>query len=210
MTKGSIAAMETANNQAEIDEKNRRFWDELCGSQLARQLGVTDQSKESLERFDRWYMDFYPYLYRHIPFGDVKGKKVLEVGLGYGTVSQMLAEAEAIYSGLDIAAGPVGMVNHRLKQKGLAGQAIQGSVLEAPFSGETFDHAVAIGCLHHTGNLQRALDEVWRVLKPGGRAMVMVYYAYSYRRWIYVPGPTLTQFLADKFGIGARPNLINV
>ncbi len=149
-------------------------------------------------------MDFYPYLARHVPFGELKGRKVMEVGLGYGTLSQKIAEAGADYRGLDIAAGPVQMVNHRLQQSGLAGKAVQGSVLECPFADGEFDWVVAIGCLHHTGNLQRALDEVWRVLKPGGRAMVMVYYAYSYRRWAYQTGPTFKHLLHDKFGIGRR------
>lgn len=195
-------------SQSEIDVRNRKFWDELCGSQLAKQLGITDNSPQSLKKFDDWYMDFYPYLYRHIPFNALKGKKVLEIGLGYGTISQMIAAAGTDYIGLDIAAGPVAMVNHRLSQNGLPGKAVQGSILAAPFPDATFDQAIAIGCLHHTGNLQRALDEVWRVLKPGGRAMVMVYYAYSYRRWAYVTGPTFKQFMADKFGLGSRSTVI--
>ncbi len=208
MGKDSVEAMENNTSQADIDERNRSFWNELCGSQLAQQLGVTDSSKESLAKFDNWYMEFYPYLRRHIPFGQLKGKRVLEVGLGYGTISQLLAEAGADYSGLDIAAGPVHMVNHRLQQNGLSGKAVQGSVLEAPFPDAAFDYFIAIGCLHHTGNLQRALDEAWRMLKPGGKAMVMVYYAYSYRRWVYVPGATFKQFLSDKLRVGSGQRTI--
>ena len=194
----TLGAQEPQKSQSAIDERNRTFWDELCGSHLARQLGVTDSSPESLAKFDKWYFDFYPYLYKHIPFQDMRGKRVLEVGLGYGTVSQKIAEAGAIYSGLDIAAGPVAMVNSRMMQNKLNGKAVQGSVLECPFPDNEFDWVVAIGCFHHTGNLQRALDEAWRVLKPGGRAIVMVYYAYSYRRWGAVPGATLKQFFKDK------------
>jgi SAM-dependent methyltransferase len=192
------------DRQEAIDEKNRRFWNELCGTQLAIELGVVDSSPASLKKFDDWFMAFYPYLTRHVPLGEFAGRKVLEVGLGYGTLSQKIAEAGADYHGLDIAAGPVHMVNNRLHQSGLPGRAVEGSVLECPFGDETFDHAVAIGCLHHTGNLQRALDEVYRVLKPGGRAMVMVYYAYSYRRWAYQPRATMKHLLADKFGIGTQ------
>ena len=33
-----------------LDERNATFWDELCGSSLARSLGITDASPESLER----------------------------------------------------------------------------------------------------------------------------------------------------------------
>ncbi|MGE0383644.1 MAG: class I SAM-dependent methyltransferase [Gammaproteobacteria bacterium] len=192
------------DEQAAIDQRNKSFWDELCGTQFARQIGVSDSSPASLKKFDDLYMSFYPYLARHVPLSELKGRKVMEVGLGYGTLSQKIAEAGADYSGLDIAAGPVHMVNHRLKQIGLAGKAVQGSVLECPFADGEFDWVVAIGCLHHTGNLQKALDEVWRVLKPNGRAMVMVYYAYSYRRWAYHPSMTLKYFLHDKFGVGNR------
>lgn len=197
------------DRQASIDERNRAFWDELCGTQLARQLGVTDSQPSSLKKFDDWYMDFYPYLKRHVPFADLKGCKVMEVGLGYGTISQKIAEAGADYCGLDIAAGPVQMVNHRLRQIGLPGKAVQGSVLACPFSDNEFDWVVAIGCLHHTGNLQRALDEVWRVLKPGGRAMVMVYYAYSYRRWVYQPRTTWKHFAHDKLGLGSCDDVVS-
>ncbi len=129
---------------------------------------------------------------------------VLEVGLGDGTVSQLIAEAGADYHGLGIAHGPVHMVNHRLSQSNLKGRAVQGSMLECPFPDNEFDHLVAIGCFHHTGNLQRALDAAWRVLKSGGRSMIMVYYAYSYRRWGTLPRFTLNHVLSDKFGIAFK------
>jgi SAM-dependent methyltransferase len=198
-----IAAIATndADHQAEIDAKNRIFWDELCGSALAQSLGVTDSSPKSLAKFDAWYMAFYPYLIKYVPFTEINGKKVLEVGLGYGTISQKLAEAGADYTGLDIAAGPVTMVNHRLAQSGLPGKAIQARMLECPLPDNSMDHLVAIGCFHHTGNLQRAIDEAWRVLKPGGQAIIMVYYAYSYRRWRFNFRETFRHLIADKLGV---------
>ena len=187
---------------ASIDSRNREYWNELCGTQLAKSLGVTDGSPSSLKRFDDWYMNFYPYLRHHIPFGRLSGKMVLEVGLGYGTVTQKLAEAGANYHGLDIAEKPVQMANHRLRQMGLAGDARKGSILAAPYGDEVFDIVVAIGCYHHTGNLKWALDETWRMLKPGGEAILMVYYSYSYRRWLCYPCSTLRYFLWDKFDVG--------
>ena len=145
---------QTALNQDEIDAKNAAFWDELCGSQLARQLGITDNSPASLKKFDDWYFDFYPYLYDHIPFAELKGKRVLEVGLGYGTVAQKIAESGAHYHGLDIAAGPVAMAAHRCQLVGAKDAAVrQGSILEPPFDAGSFDWVVAIGCLHHTGDM---------------------------------------------------------
>lgn len=175
----------------DISSQNREFWDELCGSQLAKFLGITDSSAASLNKFDDWYFNFYPYLFEHIPFDKINGKDVLEVGLGYGTVSQKLAESGVNYRGLDIAAGPVGMVNHRLQQAQLSGQATQGSILEPPFNQQSFDVIVAIGCLHHTGNLQLAIQRCWDLLRPGGKLIFMVYYAYSYRRIRIAPIATL-------------------
>jgi SAM-dependent methyltransferase len=178
-------------NKRTVSDKNAQFWDELCGSQLARYLGIVDSNPESLKRFDDWYFDFYPYLDRHIKFNSLSGKKVLEVGLGYGSVSQKLAESGALYNGLDIAAGPVSMVNHRLSQNNLEGLAVKGSILEPPFADESFDAIIAIGCLHHTGDLRHAITRCLNLLRPGGRLTFMVYYAYSYRRWMQAPFDTV-------------------
>ncbi len=185
-----------------IDERNREFWDELCSSSVARHLGVTDASPASLERFDDWYFAFYPYLDRHIPYAELHGKRVLEVGLGYGSVAQHLAQAGADYVGLDIAEGPVAMANHRFRQNGLAGTAVQGNILDCSFRDESFDYVVAIGSYHHTGNLQRALDETYRILKPGGTLVLMVYNAYSYRRWLRHFPATFKYWAWDYLGIG--------
>ena len=48
--------------QSEIDRRNSEFWNELCGSTLARSLGITDHSPESLRQFDDAYLALYPYL----------------------------------------------------------------------------------------------------------------------------------------------------
>lgn len=174
-------------DQGGTSERNESFWDELCGTQLARQLGVVDNSPQSLKAFDDWYFNFYPYLFKHIPFDQVAGRDVLEIGLGYGTVAQRLAERGASYTGLDIAASPVAMVNHRLGGLGLPATAVQGSILAPPFAPESFDTVVSIGCLHHTGNLRLAIDKCWEMLRPGGSFIMMVYYAFSYRRWRMSP-----------------------
>ena len=189
-------------SQAEIDRQNTKFWNELCGTQLARSLGITDFSAESLAKFDRHYLAMYPYLTKYLALDQLNGKDVLEIGLGYGTVSQLLAQRARSYTGLDIAAGPVSVVNQRMKLFSLNACAQQGSILQAPFADASFDAIVTIGCLHHTGDLPRGLDEVHRVLRPGGSALVMVYNAFSYRRWWTAPGPTWQTFWKDYFGVG--------
>ncbi len=180
--------------QDEIDERNRRFWNELCGTQLAQSLGITTQDATAIDTFDQAYLDMYPYLLDCVPTADFKGKKVLEVGLGFGTLSQQIALHANQYRGLDIAQGPVDMSNVRMERLGRPAErfrAVQASMLECPFDNEEFDVVVSIGCFHHTGNLQRCIDETWRVLKPGGRAFIMVYNKFSYRNWMRWPVTSL-------------------
>jgi SAM-dependent methyltransferase len=186
--------------QRGIDERNQAFWDELCGTSQARSLGITEITPESLARFDAWYMGYYPYLQGYLDDLVVEGRDVLEIGLGFGTVGQILATRGARYRGADIAAGPVAMLRDRLRLQGLPddGSIVQASVLELPWDDETFDVVVSIGCLHHTGDLPGAVSEVHRILAPGGTAFVMLYNAHSFRQLVVVQRERLRAFLGRR------------
>jgi SAM-dependent methyltransferase len=190
----------TADPQRRIDEGNRAFWDELCGTGLAHELGITEITRDSLARFDAAYMGSYPYLTRYLDALPVEGRKVLEIGLGFGTVGQILAERGAHYHGADIAAEPVSMMRDRLGRLGLidGDTVLQASALELPWDHGTFDIVVSIGCLHHTGDLPRAVSEVHRVLVPGGTAFVMLYNAHSFRQLVVVRRERVRAFLTHR------------
>ena len=180
-----------------IDKANVQFWNELCGTTLAKELGITDHSTESLTRFDEAYIDFYPYLLKHVKLAQMADKKVLEIGLGYGTMGQKIFETGADYFGLDLADQPPKMMGHRLLMQDLPKKTIQGSALTIPLKSGSLDFVVSIGCFHHTGDVQRCLDETYRVLKPGGRTILMVYNRYSYSQWLRWPGQTGLALLRD-------------
>jgi SAM-dependent methyltransferase len=172
-----------------LDDRNAAFWDALCGTNLARSLGIRDASEESLARFDDAYFAFYPYLLGYFPRPAVEGRRLLEIGLGYGTLGQALARLGADYHGLDIAEAPVEMMRARLARVPGARpeQVRRGSVLELPFDEGSFDHVVSIGCLHHTGDLFGAVTECRRVLRPRGRLVMMVYNRRSARHVLLGP-----------------------
>ncbi len=176
-------------NTNSLDAQNAAFWNELCGSGLALQLGIKELSRENLRKFDTAYLSIYPYLTTYFAHEPLEGKKVLEIGLGYGTLGHQLALRGCDYYGLDIAENPVAMMRYRLAQ--LKQDAVTkvhvGSALHIPYADEGFDYVYSIGCLHHTGNLSLAVSEVHRVLKPGGKAIIMLYNRYSLRRMIQVP-----------------------
>lgn len=172
-----------------LDDRNAAFWDELCGTNLARTLGITDASPESLARFDEAYFAIYPYLLGYFPRAAVEGRRLLEIGLGYGSLGEALARLGADYHGLDLASGPVEMMRARLARVPAARpeQVVQGSALGLPFDEASFDEVVAIGSLHHTGDLFGAVAECRRVLRPGGRLVLMVYNRRSARRLLLGP-----------------------
>ncbi|WP_133126953.1 class I SAM-dependent methyltransferase [Legionella nagasakiensis] len=198
--------MMNTKKQIVIDQENQLFWNELCGTQLAKELGVVDSSQDSLSKFDNFYMDFYPYLEKHLFLDEIKEKNVLEVGLGYGTISQKLALTGANYYGLDIAPNAVAMARHRLEQHGITGDIRTGSMLECPFPDNYFDYVFSIGCFHHTGDMQACVDETYRVLKDGGKAVIMVYNKFSLRLWMKWPKWTAKNFMFQFLGKNIHAN----
>ena len=178
--------------------QNADFWDELCGSALARALGIDAPSARSLARFDRAYLELYPYLSGYVRPAEWKDRRVVEIGLGYGTLGQQLLDAGARYTGIDIARGPAAMMNHRAQLVGRPPCAVRGSALALAIADHSIDGLVSIGCFHHTGSLEQCIRETHRVLKPGGVAIVMVYNQFSYRHWFRWPVTTARAWLADR------------
>lgn len=189
--RGSIFALSehivtsTTAEMTDLERRNEEFWDELCGTGMARALGLVGNSRETLEAFDRAYISYYPYLLAYLDQFDLRGKRVLEIGLGYGTLGEAIVRRSAVYHGLDIAPGPVRMMQHRLQMLGGATSdagVTQGSATAIPYPDGDFDFVYSIGCLHHTGDLSGSVNEVRRVLRPGGIAVVMLYHSKSARQ----------------------------
>ena len=118
---------------SDLDKANAEFWNELCGSTFAQYLGIRDHSEASLQRFDSAYMALYPYLFERVSLTELADKRVLEVGLGYGTLGQKIAKAAAAYVGMDIAEMPTRMMRHRLAMAGVPGMAVRGACSSARF-----------------------------------------------------------------------------
>ena len=179
--------------QSDIDARNSAFWDELCGSALARSAGITGDDPNALERYDATYFAFYPYLRSYVDRFEIATRRVLEIGLGYGTLGSYLISRGADYYGLDIAEGPVAMMRHRLDIAGIGppDRVEIGTALRIPHEEGSFDFVYSIGCLHHTGDIRGSVREIRRVLRPGGHAVVMLYNRRSLRQLLAVDLPRL-------------------
>jgi ubiquinone/menaquinone biosynthesis C-methylase UbiE len=143
--------------------KKENYWDELCGTAAWNALGLKEVCPSTLEIFNRWYLDdFYPYLAKYL--GEVsQTSNILEIGLGFGTVGQYMFNRCTNYTGVDFAQGPVGMMNQRIEYccKKATAIAVRGDARNLEFEDETFDYVISIGCLHHTGDLKKSIDEVY-------------------------------------------------
>jgi len=90
-------------------------------------------------------------------------RRVLEVGGGEGELAERInTELPAEMTGVDQSEGMVAIQ----RAKGI--DARVGDVRDLSFDDEEFDVAVAAWMLYHVGDLDRALSELARVLRPGG------------------------------------------
>jgi ubiquinone/menaquinone biosynthesis C-methylase UbiE len=104
--------------------------------------------------------------------GDLAGKRVIELGCGRGRYAVLLAHCGANVSAVDLSSGAIATTMQRAE---LNGVSVEGKVAPAenlPFADETFDIAFGTASLHHL-EVDRAGPELWRVLKPGGRALFL-------------------------------------
>jgi len=119
-----------------------------------------------------------------IPFDELRGKDVLEVGCGSGVHARLLARAGARLTAVDLTSTAVAMTRRRLDLDGLSGTVVEADAEALPFPDASFDFVWSWGVLHHSADTGRALAEVARVLRPGGRLALMVYHRNSITFWV--------------------------
>lgn len=102
-----------------------------------------------------------------------RGARVLEIG---GHRSGVLAYLEATYgvfgAGVDISPAWVAAQNAAADARGSATKWVVGDATALPFADRSLDVVVAFDVLEHVGHLERAVAEIFRVLRVGGRVLV--------------------------------------
>src|SRR5881394_821503 len=173
-------------NNLELKDRVREFWQQHpCGTKFS------DAEMGSREFFERVEDHRYEKEW-HIPsaanFAGTQGLKVLEIGCGIGTDGAQFARAGADYTGIDLTEAAIDLARKRFAVSGLKGDFRVSDAEKLDFADESFDLVYSHGVLHHTPDIDAAVSEIYRVLKPGGRAMVMLYHrgSYNYRIGIRV------------------------
>lgn len=127
------------------------------------------------QKFDRIRIPLNAYHAAVLTLGDVRGKRVLDLGCGDGWFSVILAKRGAKVTGFDVSVEAV----RTARDRGSANDVVDrtsfavASAYELPFQDATFDLVSGMAILHHVSDKQRVALELRRILKPGGRAVFM-------------------------------------
>ncbi len=117
----------------------------------------------------------YPEILRIAAFNSFQNRDVLEVGVGQGADHFMFAKGGARLAGVDLTEKHCRMTREFLNAYSLRSDIRHANACELPFPDASFDHVYSCGVLLLVKNIERAMEEILRVLRPGGTVTVMLY-----------------------------------
>ncbi|CAA7612143.1 class I SAM-dependent methyltransferase [Magnetospirillum sp. UT-4] len=149
------------------------FWSQNpCGTD-----GTLLKKMQQRYRMEPWI----PFELDRIP---TRGVDVLEVGCGQGVDGFNICarlDAQSHYTGIDYSTESVERCRASIGEAsslfslGVVPEFRRADALALPFQSDTFDFVYSLGVLHHTPDPAKAIREVHRVLKPGGRCIIVLY-----------------------------------
>ena len=164
-------------------EEIRDFWQAhpVADAQIRSRQTLYDYFRE----FDnlRESPDVEPYAFSNLvhDYEGSGGKRVLDYGCGNGYVVAQYARYGAEVHGVDITEAAIELTRARFALLGLEGTFARSDGTAIPFEDERFDVVCSMGVLHHIPEPAPVVAELQRVLRPGGKLVVMVYNRDSYR-----------------------------
>ena len=169
--------MNNSNIQSKSLDQVHDFWNKKsCGEIHAK--GDTEFKKYKNETKIRYELE--PYLKDFAQFDSFKNLDVLEIGVGMGSDHSSIAMAnpKSLW-GVDLTQRSVDHTISRFNLLGLKSNITLDNAENLSFDSNKLDAVYSWGVLHHSTNTHKCFDEVYRVLKPGGTAKIMVYHKYS-------------------------------
>ncbi len=116
---------------------------------------------------------------------DSAGLDVLDVGCGQGIELVEFARAGARVTGVDLVPAHVEQARRNLTALSLPGTVVRGDAERLELPDRSFDRVISNNALQFTPDLDRALGELLRVLRPGGEARIIVYHRDSIYYWLH-------------------------
>jgi ubiquinone/menaquinone biosynthesis C-methylase UbiE len=161
----------------DLKARIRSFWEEKsCGEAYA----AGESEKEYYESHARARYELEPYIRDFARFQEGKGKEVLEIGVGMGADHVEWAKSgPRSLVGIDLTPRAIEHTRKRLATQALGADVRLGDAENLPFPDASFDLVYSWGVLHHSPDTPKAVEEVFRVLRPAGTARIMIYHKHS-------------------------------
>jgi len=113
------------------------------------------------------------------------GVKLLEVGCGMGVDLAYFIRHGFEGTGVDLSREHLKLAEKYCILRGIRANLLHQNAEQLTFPENYFDCAYSLGVLHHTQNPQKGIDEIYRVLRPHGRCVVMLYHKYSLNNLVH-------------------------
>jgi ubiquinone/menaquinone biosynthesis C-methylase UbiE len=165
--------MSNSTAQEELKESVQTYWnDHIHDLEIVRSpIGTKGFFQELADyRYDK-----LNYLPRLVDFCGYDGKDVLEIGCGVGIDLIRFAQGGAKVTGIDFSTTAIELASRYFDTAGLSAnlKLMDGEAMDFP--DRSFDLVFAHGVLQYTANPHQMAREIYRVLRPGGQAIVMMY-----------------------------------
>jgi ubiquinone/menaquinone biosynthesis C-methylase UbiE len=188
-TEKGIASLVPAAADSAVKQDIRAWWGDLYRQLYAgHEEGIDSAALEArlAETEDLFHRRRMTAVVE-MPLADLAGKRVLEIGSGAGAHSAIFKRHGASMVSVDITPERVMATARKLALvRGGEGRAYQADAERLPFRDDSFDIVYSNGVLHHSEDTDRCIAEVLRVLKPGGKAAIMLYSRHSAIYWAQV------------------------
>lgn len=106
-------------------------------------------------------------------FEDLTGHRLLEIGVGPGKLLIRLAKKGYHVTGVELRHGMADEARKKAKESGYDIDILTQPIYKLPFKDETFDSIVLTFVLAEISDLDRAIIEMKRVLKKGGKVIII-------------------------------------
>ncbi len=150
--------------------------------------------------------DINPLIPELVDYNSLKGKKVLDIATGPGIFLVEFAKAGAEATGIDITSYSIKHAKRNLELRNLKADVVKMDAQNLTFPDATFDYVHAWGCVMHMPNTEKAISEIHRVLKPGGKALIYIYNRNSWTFWFnffFLRGILMGKLITYKFDFNA-------
>lgn len=166
--------------ESSVQQQYQKYYSQTQATLGRGDTGLTPEDQEFFPATEKQRYRLYPYFKELMEFENWAGKKVLEVGVGEGTDHSRFAKGGADLWGVDLTPRHLEITQKRLNYFNLKSRLQQADAENLPFPDSTFDLVYSCGVLFLVPGIEKAVSEIYRVLKPGGKVIALFYHTHSF------------------------------